>query len=203
MKRLSFMLFYPTAILLVLSGIGCKDSTTWLMEVAPVIIGWPVLLWIDFKFGVSRLLIAIVFLHGLILMLGGHYTYAEVPLGDWMREWFGWQRNHYDRIGHLAQGFFPTVLWREVYVRNSSLKGGFWLEFSVVTACMAFSLFYELIEWWAAVAMGAGADAFLGSQGDVWDTQWDMFLCTVGAIVACGFFSKRHLRELAVTKRQH
>jgi putative membrane protein len=196
LRKLISSLLFVTILGLVASFIGCKDRFTWFLETAPVIIGWPLLIYLDRKYRVSNLLLVFVFLHGLILMLGGHYTYAEVPLGFWAQEWFGFARNHYDRIGHLAQGFFPAVIFREVYIRKAKFPRGVWLSFVVVTGCMAFSAFYEFIEWWTALVSGEGADAFLGTQGDVWDTQWDMFLCTVGALVSIVTLSKVHDRSL-------
>ena len=140
-------------------------------------------------------------MHALILMLGGHYTYAKVPLGFWVQDAFGLARNHYDRLGHLAQGFVPAMLAREVLLRRSPLQRGKWLGFLVVCVCLALSATYELIEWLAAVLGGSAADAFLGTQGDVWDTQWDMFMALVGAFSALVLLSRVHDRELARIER--
>jgi putative membrane protein len=145
----------------------------------------------------TNLLYALIFVHALILMLGGHYTYAKVPLGFWMQDWFGFTRNHYDRIGHFAQGFVPALAAREVLLRRGVLKRGGWLVFVVICVCLAVSALYELIEWQAAVIGGAGADAFLGTQGDVWDTQEDMATCLVGAAAALLLLSRRHDRQIA------
>ena len=139
----------------------------------------------------------LLFLHGLILMVGGHYTYAEVPLGDWMKALFGFTRNHYDRIGHFAQGFVPAVLVREVLLRRSPLAPGKWLAFLTVCVCMTVSVSYEFIEWWSALIGGEAADAFLGSQGDPWDTQSDMFMALLGAMLAQLTVARWHDRQLA------
>ena len=183
--------------LLVLSGIGPHDRLTWLLEVAPILLGVPLLVATYCHFPLTPLCYRLVFLHACILMLGGHYTYAEVPLGFWARDALGLARNHYDRVGHLAQGFIPAILAREILLRRTPLRPGGWLFFLVTSVCLAFSALYELIEWWAAVALEAGATAFLGTQGDPWDTQWDMFLCLVGAVAAQVLLARRHDRELA------
>jgi putative membrane protein len=133
-----------------------------------------------------------------VLILGGTYTYAKVPLGEWAKEWFGWQRNHYDRIGHFMQGFAPAILAREILVRRSPLAGSRWLGRLVFCVCLAFSAFYEMLEWWSALAVGEGADAFLGTQGDPWDTQTDMFLAGVGAIAALLTVTRLHDRQLGL-----
>src|SRR5262249_46587047 len=139
----------------------------------------------------------LVFVHALILMLGGHYTYAEVPLGFWMRDVFGFARNHYDRIGHFAQGFVPAVLAREVLLRRTTLRQGAWLFFLVSCVCLALSAVYEFIEWWTALATGEAATAFLGTQGDPWDTQWDMFMALIGAVSSQLLLGRLHDHELA------
>ncbi len=182
---------------LAVSGIGPKDRFTWLLEVAPVLIGAPVLVATARRFPLTPLLYRLLFLHALVLMLGGHYTYAEVPLGEWAKEAFGFTRNHYDRLGHLMQGFVPAILAREVYLRRSPLGPGAWLRLAVTSFCLAFSALYELIEWAAALATGEAATAFLGTQGDVWDTQWDMFLALCGALLAQALLARLHDRQLA------
>jgi len=139
----------------------------------------------------------LIFLHAIILMVGGHYTYARVPLGFWVQEAFGFARNHYDRLGHFAQGFVPAIIAREVLLRTTGLRRGGWLFFLVTCVCMAISVTYEFIEWWAALLGGAAAQDFLGTQGDPWDTQWDMFIATIGAIVGQLVLARRHDRELA------
>jgi putative membrane protein len=190
-------LLVAAVIALVVSGIGPRDRLTWWMEVAPVLIAIPLLVVSARRFPLTPLLYGLVFVHALILMLGGHYTYAEVPLGFWMQDWFGFTRNHYDRIGHLAQGFVPAILAREILLRRTPLRQGGWLFALVTSVCLAFSAFYELIEWWSAVFMGDGSDAFLGSQGDVWDAQWDMFLCLIGALSSQVLLARLHDRQLS------
>ncbi len=145
----------------------------------------------------TGLLYSLLFLHAIILMVGGHYSYAEVPLGFWVQNAFDLARNHYDRLGHFAQGFVPAILAREILSRRSPLAGSRWLPFLVVSVCLAFSAFYELIEWWGALVFGSDAEAFLATQGDVWDTQWDMFLALLGAITALIALGKPHDAQLA------
>ena len=149
------------------------------------------------RFPLTPRLYTLLAVHACILMVGGKYTYAEVPAGFWVSDALGLARNHYDRLGHFAQGFIPAILAREILVRTSPLRGSRWLPFVVVAFCLAFSAFYEMIEWWTAVLAGASSTAFLGTQGDVWDTQWDMFLATCGAIVAIATLSRVHDRALA------
>lgn len=179
------------------SGVSPHDRFTWVLEVAPVLIGLPILLATHRRFPLTPLLYTLLALHACILMVGGKYTYAEVPLGFWVRDALGLARNHYDRLGHFAQGFVPAILARELLVRTSPLKGSRWLPFVVVAFCLAFSAFYEMIEWWTAVASGDASTAFLGTQGDVWDTQWDMFLALVGATTAVLALPGVHDRQLA------
>jgi len=194
--RLPLGLLGLTVLALVISGIGPADRLTWAMEVAPVVIAIPIL-WATYRrFPLSSLVYGLLFVHGLILMLGGHYTYANVPAGFWVQDMFDLARNPYDRLGHFAQGFIPAILAREILVRASPLKDSKWLPFLVVCFCLAFSAFYELIEWWAAVALGQGANEFLGTQGDPWDTQWDMFLALCGAISALVLLSRVHDRNM-------
>lgn len=178
------------------SGVHPADRFTWLMEVFPVLIGLPVLLLTARRFRFTTLVCALLAVHAVILMVGGRYTYAEVPLGFRMQEWFGFARNHYDRIGHFAQGFVPAMVAREILVRRSPLARSRWLPFVVVAFCLAVSAFYELIEWWTALATGAAATAFLGTQGDPWDTQWDMCWALIGAVSALVLLSRLHDRAL-------
>jgi len=175
---------------LVISGISPAERGTWWMEVFPVILSVPILLATYRRFPLTALTYRLIFLHALILMLGGHYTYAKVPLGFWIQDVFGFARNHYDRIGHFAQGFIPAMIVREILLRCTPLRPGLWISFLVVCVCLAISACYEFIEWWAALLLGAGADAFLGTQGDPWDTQWDMFLALVGAITSLILLSR-------------
>jgi putative membrane protein len=186
-------------VLLVWSGIHPHDRFTWWLEVAPIFIGVPALVWLYPKLRLTPLTYTLLWLHCLILMLGGHYTYAQVPLGFWMERWFGFARNHYDRIGHFAQGFIPAMLAREIFIRRSPLAGSRWLPFMVICLCLAFSAFYELIEFWTALATGGAATDFLGTQGDPWDTQWDMMLALIGAIVSLLLLSQVQDRQLART----
>ena len=195
-RREPLVLLLLAAVALAVSGVGPTDRLTWWLEVAPVLIGAPLLVATARRFPLTPLLYRLIFVHALILMLGGHYTYAEVPLGVWMQEWFGFTRNHYDRIGHFAQGFVPAILARELLLRKTPLVRGGWLFTLVVSVCLAFSAFYELIEWWSAVFLGDGSDAFLGSQGDIWDAQWDMFLALIGALASQVLLARRHDREL-------
>jgi putative membrane protein len=186
-----------TAVALVVSGIGPHDRTTWWLEVFPVILGAPLLIATRRRFPLTPLLYVLLFIHALILILGGHYTYARVPLGFWVQDLLDLGRNHYDRLGHFAQGFVPAILAREILLRRTPLRPGGWLFFLVCSVCLAFSACYEFFEWWAAVIGGSAADDFLGTQGDVWDTQWDMFLALLGAITAQLFLARLHDRQLA------
>lgn len=196
MSRLSALLLLGLTLLaLVVSGIGPHDRTTWWLEVFPVVLGVPLLIATRRRFPLTPLLYVLLFVHGLILMLGGHYTYARVPPGFWVQDLLDLSRNHYDRLGHFAQGFVPAILAREVLLRRTPLRPGGWLFFLVCSVCLAFSACYELFEWWAAVIGGSAADAFLGTQGDVWDTQWDMFLALVGAVTAQLLLARLHDRQ--------
>ena len=182
---------------LIVSAIRPYDWVTWLLEVTPVLLAIPLLLATYRRFRLTPLLYRLLLIHALILILGGHYTYARVPLGFWVQDLFGLARNHYDRLGHLAQGFVPAILAREVLLRTSPVRRGGWLFFLVTCVCLGFSAFYELIEWWTALIGGDGATAFLGTQGDVWDTQWDMFLALLGAVTALVTLSRWHDHDLA------
>ncbi len=185
-------------LILLLSGIDpVADRYTWFLETVPVMIGLVLLTLTWSRFPLTPLLCRLLALHALILIIGGYYTYAEVPLFNWLQEAFDLSRNHYDRVGHLAQGFIPAILAREILLRRSPLQAGRWLFFIVVSICLAFSAFYELIEWWVALLSEQAADAFLGTQGDHWDTQNDMFLALIGAIVSQWLLSRLHDRQLA------
>ena len=198
--RLPFALLAVVLAVLAWSGVHPHDRFTWLLEVAPVLVGVPVLLATGRRFPLTPLLYTLLAVHACILMVGGKYTYAEVPAGFWVSDALGLARNHYDRLGHFAQGFIPAILAREILVRTSPLRGSRWLPFVVVAFCLAFSAFYEMIEWWTAVLAGASSTAFLGTQGDVWDTQWDMFLALIGAITAQLSFARLHDRQLAALR---
>ena len=183
-------------VVLVLSGIGPYDRFTWWLEVLPGLIVLPILLRTHRRFPLTDLVTIAIAVHACILFVGGHWTYARVPAGDWVRDWLSLERNPYDRLGHLAQGFIPALVARELLLRTSPLRRGKWLFTLVTCMCLAISAFYELIEWWAAVGTGEAADDFLGTQGDVWDTQWDMFLALLGAISAQLLLSRVHDRQL-------
>ncbi|MBI2510909.1 MAG: DUF2238 domain-containing protein [Opitutae bacterium] len=211
------LLIFGTLLLPVLgwSAVRPHDFFTWLLEVVPVLIGVPLMVAVRRRFPLSTLLLVLVWLHAVVLIVGGHYTYARVPLGEWAMAWFGWTRNNYDKLGHFAQGFVPAILAREILVRTSPLGGACrgrvaagdsgdhlsgrsrWLPFLVVSVCLAFSALYELIEWWTAVASGAAAEEFLGTQGYAWDTQSDMAFALVGALAALALLSGAHDRSMA------
>jgi len=189
------------AAALVVSGLLARDRMTWLMEVAWVIVGLPFIAWRWKAFPLTLVLSVLLVLHALVLIHGGMYTYAQTPLGFAMREAFramGFDavRNPWDRLGHFMQGFVPAILARELLVRCTPLRRGPWLAYLCIAAALSFSAFFELLEWWAALAMGADADAFLATQGDVWDTQWDMFMCLCGACVSLLLLSRLHDRQL-------
>ncbi|MFZ2160580.1 MAG: DUF2238 domain-containing protein [Sideroxyarcus sp.] len=180
----NLILLLTGILLLAITAIHPHDYLTWWMETLPIFIAAPILVATYKNYTLTPLLYRLLLLHALILMVGGHYTYAEVPLGYWMQDWFGFARNNYDKIGHLAQGFIPAMLFRELLLRSSRLRQGKLLFTLVVASCLAVSASYELIEWAAAEMMGEGADAFLGTQGYAWDTQSDMLMALIGAIVA-------------------
>ncbi|WP_217552013.1 DUF2238 domain-containing protein [Streptomyces sp. GbtcB6] len=179
-----------------LSAWGARDRTTWFLETVWVLIGLPLVVLTWRRFPLTGLLAGLLAAHALVLAVGGHYTYAEVPVGDWVRDTFHLSRNPYDRFGHLMQGFVPAILVRELLVRTSPLRGSRWLAPLTVCACLAFSACFELLEWLAAEIGGHGADAFLATQGDVWDTQWDMFCALIGATVSVLVLSRVHDRQL-------
>ena len=182
--------------LLGISGLQPYDRLTWILEVFPIFLAIPLLVLTARRFSLTSLAYRLIFVHALILMLGGHYTYERVPLGFWAQQVFGFARNHYDRLGHFAQGFVPAILAREILSRRLPLRPGKWLFFLVLCVCLSVSAVYELIEWWTAVLGGSAADAFLGTQGDPWDTQWDMFLALVGAVTAQLLLGSVHDRQL-------
>jgi putative membrane protein len=184
-------------VLLVWYGIRPFDQTTWILEVFPIFVAVPLLLATARRFPLTALAYRLIFVHALILMLGGHYSYAKVPLGFWMQDLFGFSRNHYDRIGHFAQGFVPAIIAREILIRRSPLQVGKWLFFIVLCVCLAISACYEFIEWWSALIGGSAAEAFLGTQGDPFDTQADMFMALIGATAAQLVLSRLHDRQIA------
>lgn len=185
---------------LIWSYIGAFDPAVWLMEVFPVFIAVPLLAWTRPTFRLTTLVYVLILVHAIILMVGGHYTYARVPLGFWMQEVFHFTRNHYDRIGHLAQGFIPAMVAREILLRKTPLPRGGWLFFLVSCVCLAISAMYEFIEWCAAVALGQGADEFLATQGDPFDTQSDMLMAWIGSMLAQVLLVRWHDRQLAGLK---
>lgn len=177
---------------------------TWWLEVVPALIVLALLVFTRKRFPLTPLAYWLILIHAIILMVGGHYTYAEVPAGDWLRDLVGGSRNNYDKLGHLAQGFIPAIVVREILIRNRVIAKRGWLSFTVVSICLAFSAFYELIEWWVALLSSQAADSFLGTQGYVWDTQSDMFLALVGAILAIILLGRVHDRQiLGVVGRQN
>ena len=182
------------------SAVKPHDYFTWFLEVFPALIALPILFFSYKKFPLTHLLYSLIFFHAIILMVGGHYTYAEVPLFNWLRDTFHLDRNYYDRVGHVAQGFVPAIIAREILLRKNVVTNvenhGAWLFFLVTCVCLAISAFYEFLEWWVAVASGSDAVAFLATQGDIWDTQWDMFLALIGAVTAQLLLSKVHDQQM-------
>jgi putative membrane protein len=192
-QALWLMLFFGV---LIWSGIAPMDYFTWFLEVSPALLGFVVLVATARKFPLTPVAYVLILVHSLILMVGGHYTYAEVPLFDWLRDVFHWQRNNYDKVGHFAQGFVPAVVAREVLLRLAVVNGRAWLNFLIVCFVLALSALYELFEWAVAEASGDSAVAFLATQGDPWDTQSDMALALIGAILALAVAARLHDRQL-------
>jgi putative membrane protein len=195
--RLPAALGAVVLVALAASALHPYDRLTWFMEVVPVLVAIPVLAATRRRFPLSDLLYVLIALHALVLIAGGTYTYARVPLGDWIREAFDLSRNPYDRIGHFMQGLVPALVAREILIRGGHVAGRRMAGFLSACVALSISAFYELIEWWSAVALGQGADEFLGTQGDPWDTQWDMFMALVGASVAMLLLSRLHDRRMA------
>ena len=183
-------------LVLIWSGIQPTDQLTWFLEVLPAIIGGVLLYATYHSFRLTPLLYFLILVHCVILMVSGHYTYAEVPLFDWFQQIFDLERNNYDKVGHFFQGFVPALLAREILIRKQVVNGEGWLNLYVISVCLAFSAFYELIEWWVALASGEDAEAFLGTQGYIWDTQSDMALALVGAIMSLLLLAKIHNRQI-------
>lgn len=187
-------------VVLTWSAMAPFDYFIWVLEVIPALLGLLLLITTYHLFRFTTFVYIGILIHCIILMIGGHYTYAEMPLFDWLQQQFDLARNYYDRLGHVAQGFFPALVAREILLRLSPLKSApksdKWLFFIVTAICLAISAFYELIEWWVAVGTGTAADAFLATQGDIWDTQWDMFLALLGAITAQLLLAKAHNRAM-------
>lgn len=188
-------------IVFVWSAIAPLERFTWWLEIAPIIIALPILFLTYKQLQFTQLAYTLMLVHAIILLVGGHYTYAEVPLFNWLRDTFDLSRNYYDRVGHFAQGFVPAVIAREILLKKSPLVTGRWLFFITCCICLSISAFYEFVEWWTAVYSGGAADAFLGTQGDVWDTQWDMFVALIGAIVAQITLAKVHDKQLLTQQK--
>ena len=182
---------------LVGTAIATHDRLTWLLETFWIVLAIPLILLTWRRFPLTTLLCCLLAAHALILIYGGLYTYARTPLGNWVRDAAGWDRNPYDRLGHFTQGFVPAILVRELLVRLSPLRGSRWLAPLVVCACLAFSSFFEMLEWWGSLIGGSATEDFLATQGDRWDTQWDMFLALIGSVTALLTLSRVHDRQLA------
>ncbi|OGR33061.1 MAG: hypothetical protein A2005_00815 [Desulfuromonadales bacterium GWC2_61_20] len=195
--KLHLFVLLVFVVVLIWSAILPFDFFTWLLEVFPALVGAALLARLYPRWRLTDLALVLVLVHAVILMVGGHYTYAEVPLFSWIRDLGFGTRNNYDKVGHFAQGFIPAIVAREVLLRNRVINGRSWLAFVVVCICLAISAFYELIEWLVAVLAGAESEAFLGTQGYVWDTQTDMALALFGAVCALIFLSRQHDRRLA------
>ncbi|WP_320047561.1 DUF2238 domain-containing protein [uncultured Ilyobacter sp.] len=187
---------------LVWSGIKPYDTFTWMLEVAPAVIGAIIIVATYKKFPLTPLSYWLVLIHAVILIIGGHYTYARVPFFNWLKDVFELERNNYDKLGHFVQGLTPAMIAREILLRKSVVLKGKWLFFIVISICMAISAFYELLEWWVALATGTGSNEFLGTQGYIWDTQSDMFYCLIGAFLSLIFFRKLHDRELEIINNE-
>ncbi|BDR64171.1 DUF2238 domain-containing protein [Clostridium tetani] len=196
-KTLHLFLINSILIILIWSGINPFDKFTWILEVLPTIIGGFVLIIIYSKFKFTNLVYILIWVHALILIVGGHYTYAQMPLFNVIRDIFNLNRNYYDRLGHFSQGFIPAIIAREILIRNNIVTKKKWLEFIIVCICLAISASYELIEFAVAKFTGTSAEAFLGTQGDIWDTQWDMLFALIGSIVAILTLSKYHNKQLS------
>lgn len=199
---LLMLLLVATLIALALSGWRPYDRVTWLMEVAPVLIALPILILTRHSYSLTTLVYVLIFLHALVLILGGAYTYARVPLGTWVQQAFDLSRNPYDKLGHFMQGFVPAMIAREILIRGNHARGHRMIAFLCICIALAISALYELVEWWAALALGQGADEFLGTQGDPWDTQCDMFLALIGAAIALISLSAVHDRQLEALQKQ-
>ena len=199
--RFELILLAIWLVVLGWSAVRPHDYFTWFLEVVPALVGVAVLVATAGRFRFTPLTYSVILLHCLVLFVGGHYTYAEVPAFAWLKDVLHQSRNNYDKVGHFMQGFGPALIAREVYLRRGVVRPGGWLAFLTVCTSMAISCFYELIEWWTALASGEAAEAFLGTQGDVWDTQWDMFCALIGAITAQLLLSRVHDRQLARLSR--
>ncbi|MFA5323695.1 MAG: DUF2238 domain-containing protein [Smithella sp.] len=200
-KKYPLILLGIVSVFWIWSGINPHDTRlTWFLETFPFMIALPMMLITYKRFRLTDLVYTLIAIHAMILMLGGHYSYAKVPLGFWMEDLFGWTRNNYDKIGHFMQGFGPAIYTREIMARTSPLKRGKWLGFVAVAVPLAFSALYEIIEWIASLSNPADTEAFLGTQGYIWDTQTDMFWCLVGSIIAVILLTKAHNKYLLKLK---
>lgn len=200
-ERLPLLLAAAFLVALVVSYLNPQDRFTWWLEAIPAIVAAALLAQTYKRFRFSDLAYVLIFIHALILLIGAHYTYAEVPAFNWLRDALELSRNHYDRVGHFAQGFVPAIITRELLLRTSPMQRGKWLFAVIVLSCTGISAIYELIEWGAAATTGEAADAFLGSQGDVWDTQKDMALALVGAVTALLLLASRHDRSMVASAK--
>ena len=196
---MKFLWIFVYTSVLIWSGVAPKDQFTWFLEVVPALAGAIVLALTHRSFRLTTLLYWLILVHCIILMIGGHYTYAEVPLFDSLKTLMGSERNNFDKVSHFVQGFVPALIAREILIRKHVVNGRGWLNFLVVCFCLALSAFYELIEWWVAITTGEGAEAFLGTQGYIWDTQSDMGLALLGAIMAVAMMAKWHDAQIRRT----
>ena len=205
--RLHVALLGSFLMILIWSGYAPADRFIWLLEVFPAMVGALVLIAIYPRIRLTALVYGLIWLHALVLMLGGHWTYAEMPLFNWLQSEYDLARNYYDRVGHVFQGLVPAMIAREIFIRADVVRGTRWRYFLVCCVALAISALYELIEWWVAVGTGTAADAFLATQGDIWDTQWDMFLALCGAMLVQPLLGPWHDRQLSallpVTRRQN
>lgn len=199
MKKICMLLY---VVVLVWSGVNPRNQFVWFLEVAPALIGAGVILYTYRTFPLTLFLYLWILIFSFVLMIGGHYTYAEVPLFSWLQEWFDLQRNNYDKVGHFFQGFVPALIAREIFIRKGIIADRGWLNFLVICFCLAVSGFYELVEWWVALLAGEDAETFLATQGYVWDTQADMGFALLGAILALVCMSRFHDRAIAELSRQ-
>lgn len=185
-----------TFLVFVWSAVNPHDYFTWFLEVVPALLALAILVATYKRFRFTDFIYILICFHAMILMVGGHYTYAEMPAGNWLRDFFGLARNHYDRLGHFAQGFIPALIANELVIRKNIISRRGWRHFFIIFTILGFSAFYEFFEWWMALLTGDAATAFLGTQGDVWDTQWDMFMCFTGSIIAILGFAGFHEKKL-------
>lgn len=194
--KLIYVLLFVIIVLFIWSAINPYEYFTWFLEISPALVGILILVLTIKRFRFTNLLYSLIFFHCVILIVGGHYTYAEVPLFDWIQETFNHSRNNYDKLGHFAQGFVPAMIVREILIRKAVVKGNKWLNFIIVCIAMAISVTYEFIEWFVSLQTGEGGDSFLGTQGYIWDTQSDMLFATIGAICALILLSHMHNKQL-------